>query len=61
MRDIYRETDLSRVQAQPPQPSCPCGMSPETKAAMNPVGGWCHTEECIAWHAANKEKRHVKR
>jgi len=30
-------------------PSCDHMLSAETRLALNAIGGWCHTEECVAW------------
>jgi hypothetical protein len=47
MSDPYRTPQLPTLG---PQPSCPCGMSIETKQAMAAIGGWWHNRECIEWH-----------
>ncbi len=33
-------------------PSCDHMLSAETKLALNAVGGWYHSDECVAWHLA---------
>lgn len=43
----YRELgrELTERDLAVPAPGCPCGTSPETRAAYAAVGGWEHTAE----------------
>ena len=51
--DPYR----ALVEMEDRRPSCPCGMSEETKQAFQAIGGWQHTKECLAWQEREAERR----